>query len=105
MLLLVIGAVTNSQRIINQALISEKKGKKMNMCKALEELEQRGISKGIKQGIKQGISEGREEMLRDLVEKKLQKGKSVEEIADALEQEYSVIQRIVDELKMIQKVK
>lgn len=104
-LALVIGAVTNSQRIINQALISEKKGKKMNMCKALEELEQRGISKGIKQGIKQGISEGREEMLRDLVEKKLQKGKSVEEIADALEQEYSVIQRIVDELKMIQKVK
>lgn len=88
-LALVIGAVTNSQRIINQALISEKKGKKMNMCKALEELEQQGISKG------------REEMLRDLVEKKLHKGKSIEEIADELEQECSVIQKIVDELEII----
>lgn len=82
-LALVIGAVTKSQRIINQALISEKKGEKMNMCKALENLEKKG----------------REDMLRDLVAKKLQKGKSIEEIADALEQEYSVIQEIVDGLK------
>lgn len=53
------------------------------MCKALENLEKKG----------------REDMLRDLVAKKLQKGKSIEEIADALEQEYSVIQEIVDGLK------
>jgi len=98
-LALVIGAVTKSQRIINQALISEKRGEKMNMCKALEELEQQGINKGISKG----ISKGREEMLRDLVEKKLHKGKNIEEIADELEQECSVIQKIVDELERIRK--
>lgn len=71
----------------------------MNICKALEELEQQGINKGISKG----ISKGREEMLRDLVEKKLHKGKNIEEIADELEQECSVIQKIVDELERIRK--
>ena len=42
-------------------------------------------------------------MLRDLVEKKLHKGKNIEEIADELEQECSVIQKIVDELERIRK--
>lgn len=82
-LALVIGAVTNSQRIINQALNSEKKGEKIDMCKALENLEKKG----------------KEELLRDLVKKKLQKEKNIEEIADALEQEPSTIQKIIDELK------
>ena len=95
-LALVIGSITNSQRIINQALNAEKKGEKMNMCKVWEEIEQNAISKGISQG----VSQGKEEMLRDLVRKKLCKRKSVKEIANELEQECSVVQKIIDELEV-----
>ena len=41
---LVIGAITESKELINQAL--ERKGGRMNMCKALEELKLEGIEKG-----------------------------------------------------------
>lgn len=41
---LVIGAITESQELINQAL--ERQGGKMNMCKALEELKLEGMEKG-----------------------------------------------------------
>ena len=68
----------------------------MNMCKVWEEIEQNAISKGISQG----VSQGKEEMLRDLVRKKLCKRKSVKEIANELEQECSVVQKIIDELEV-----
>ncbi len=41
---LVIGAITDSPKLVNQAL--ERKGGRMNMCRALEELEREGIQKG-----------------------------------------------------------
>ncbi len=44
----VIGAITESQRLINHALKSEeKKGGLMNMCGALEELVNEGVEKGV----------------------------------------------------------
>lgn len=64
-LALVIGAVTNSPRIIDQALEFEINGEKMNMCKALEELEQ----KGREEGYISGIETGKKELLRQKVEK------------------------------------
>lgn len=94
-LALVIGAVTNSPRIIDQALEFEVKGEKMNMCKALEELEQ----KGRKEGYISGIEIGKKELLRQKVEKKLSKGKNVEKIADELEEEVSVIRKIIEDLQ------
>lgn len=38
--------------------------------------------------------EGREELLRELVKKKLDKGKTIAEIAEDLEEEISVIERM-----------
>lgn len=43
----VIGAITESQRLINHALKSEEKGGLMNMCGALEELVNEGVEKGV----------------------------------------------------------
>ena len=54
----VIGAITESQKLIDHALASEGKGGRVNMCSALEELEQQGIQQGVQQGIRQGIEQG-----------------------------------------------
>lgn len=86
-LALVVGAVTNSQKIIDQAMRMEQEGEKMDMCKALEALEQRGFESGKK------------ELLKEKVGKKLAKGKTVVIIADELEEEPEVIQRIVNEIQ------
>ena len=55
--------------------------------------------RGVKRGIKSGIKIGQEELMKQLVKKKLAKGKSVEVIADELEEEVSAIQRVIDEIK------
>ncbi len=54
-MLLAVGAITNSQRIIKQALEAEEKGEKVNMCRALEELEQQCMDAGKKSGEAKGI--------------------------------------------------
>ena len=43
----VIGAITESQELIDHALASEGKGGQVNMCSALEELKQQGMQQGI----------------------------------------------------------
>lgn len=60
------------------------------MCNVSLGIRERALAEGIEQGAKQ--------MLSQLVQKKLLKGKSVEEIAEALEEEVSIIQEIVGEL-------
>lgn len=52
---LVIGAITESQQLINHALNSESKGGQLNMCNALEELMQEGRLKGRLEGIRATI--------------------------------------------------
>lgn len=54
---LVIGAITESKELIAHAL--ERKGGRMNMCTALEELKKEGIEQGIERGIGQGIEKGK----------------------------------------------
>lgn len=51
---------------------------------------------GISQGISQGINQGEKRKMVSLVCKKLVKGCSAEEIADMLEEETELIQRICD---------
>ncbi len=46
----------------------------------------------------EGREEGREQKLVDLIQKKLEKGKSVEQIADALEETPERIRKIINEL-------
>ena len=69
----------------------ESEGEQMQMRKALQELEQRGVEAGREFGEKG--------LVKKLVKKKLAKGKSVEVIADELEEEVSAIQRVIDEIK------
>ena len=98
-LALVIGSITKSQGIIDQALDLEREGKQMQMCRALQELEQRGMEAGEKVGREAGIESGRKELLKQQVQKKLSKGKSLEVIADELEEEPATIQRIIEEIQ------
>ena len=55
---LVIGAITESQQLINHALESEQKGGQVNMCNALEELKLEGRLEGRLEGKQEGIEEG-----------------------------------------------
>lgn len=77
------------------------------MCEALMELMQEemdalreqcmteALAEGRAQGIAQGITAGRLEGKKDLIQKKLAKGKSIEEIADALEEPVEVIEEMI----------
>ena len=47
---LVIGAVTESQQLIDHALRSEQEGGPMSMCNALEELRREGVLEGQREG-------------------------------------------------------
>ena len=55
------GAITESQKLINHALELEQRGRKINMCNALEELRQEGVEEGRQEGRLEGRQEGRQE--------------------------------------------
>ena len=56
---LAIGAITESQQLIDHALRSEQEEGPMSMCNALEELRQEGIEEGRLEGRQEGRREGR----------------------------------------------
>ena len=67
-------------------------GEELNqMCNLSDYVEELGIQKG--------IEKGREQILMHLIEKKLEKGMSVSEIADALEEMEEVVYRMIDGMK------
>lgn len=71
---LVIGAITESQQLIDHALELEQKGGRINMCNALEELRQEGIQEGRLEGIRVVIQTCKDfNVSRDAVVKKLMK--------------------------------
>ena len=55
---LAIGAITESQQLIDHALRSEQEGGPMNMCNALEELRREGVLEGQREGRLEGRLEG-----------------------------------------------
>ena len=68
---IVIGAITQSQKLIDHALESERKGGQVNMCSALEELEKKAEQKGMIKGtIKtcKKIKLSREETTKNIIE-------------------------------------
>ena len=66
-------------------------GRELNiMCNLSDYVEERGIE--------QGIQKGEANKMRDLVVKKLDKGQSVEQIADALEESVETIRKIIEEV-------
>lgn len=61
---MVIGAITQSQKLIDHALERKQKGGQVNMCNALEELENTAIQRGLKKGIEEGLVKGIQATLR-----------------------------------------
>lgn len=49
--------------------------------------------------IAEGLAEGRAETLRVLIKKKLAKGKSLEEIADALEEDVETVEAMIKKME------
>ena len=48
-----------------------------------------------REGREEGLKQGREDLLREQIQKKLSKGKSVSEIAADLEEETAVIEQLI----------
>ena len=87
-----VGEFLQSESIVKKMMSGGEKGDEMNMCKALEDL--------FNDGVEQGIEQGKRQNLRMLVDKKLKKGYSVDEIADLFEENIEVIQELVKELEI-----
>lgn len=58
---------------------------------------QAGMEAGIEQGIEQGIAKGQHDLLTQKIKAKLAKGKSLELIADELEEDISVIEKLLNQ--------
>lgn len=95
-LAMVIGSITESQKLIDDAIKSDQKGGTFNMCKALEELEEQGRQKGRLEGRLEGISQGEYCGFIKLIFKKLVKNKSFEQIVDELELDTDVVRPLYD---------
>lgn len=65
-----------------------------------EDVKMNILEYGIEKGIEKGRADGARQKLRELVEKKLAKGYSAEEIADLLEEDLEMIRAIVEELNV-----
>ena len=55
---------------------------------------------GIEEGRMSGLEEGRMELLKQQIQRKLSKGKSIDEIAEELEESVTVIQNLISECKI-----
>ena len=73
----------------------EKKHMKAIRKEGYEDGLEDGIQKGIEQGIEQGIEKGLEQKLEELILKKLAKGKSIELIAEELEEDLEAVRATV----------
>ena len=55
---------------------------------------------GIEEGRMAGLEEGRMELLKQQIQRKLSKGKSIDEIAEELEESVTIIQNLISECKI-----
>ena len=76
----VIGAITESQRLINHALQSEKKGGQIYMCGALEELVNEGVQRGRQEGRIEGLQEGIQSNIRTCKTFKISKSDTIKNV-------------------------
>ena len=72
-------------------------GKYMQACEEKYYEKQEAREEGIKLGIEEGIQTGERRKLRELAIKKQQKGKSIEEIAEILEEDEETIRQLLEE--------
>ena len=78
----------------------EKKLRKAEFETGREAGIEEGRMAGIKEGRMAGIEEGRSELLKQLIQRKLSKGKSIDEIAEELEESVTVIQNLIGEYEI-----
>lgn len=83
-----LNACTNSNIEIQEGV------EKMDMCKGLKEL----LEDKMEQGMEQGIDLGASRKLKELVEKKLKQGDSLQKIADDLMEDIHVIEENIKEI-------
>ncbi len=90
--------LTRQKAEVYSMLLTEYNEKK-HMRQTYEEGVREGRKEGIREGIREGTELGAEQKLEELVRKKLARGKSMEEMADELEETEESIQRIIERLK------
>lgn len=77
--------------------MNEKLQEEVNvMCNLSDWVEEEGIKKGMATGLERGAYN----KMCELIQKKLQKGLSVEAIADAIEEPVETVQRIIKDMKI-----
>lgn len=59
-----------------------------------------GLAQGIEQGLEQGLERGQKQKLQNLIEKKFERGDSVEKIADDLMEDVDIVREIVEQMKI-----
>ena len=69
----------------------------MKMDEKYEQGLKEGLTKGLQQGIEQGLEQGYDKHLYVQVQKKLEKGKSISQIADECEESEDAICKIISE--------
>ena len=90
---------SNRAEVINMSIfeydkeLEEKKLRRAEFQAGMEA----GIEKGIEQGIERGIAKGQHDLLKQKIKVKLAKGKSLELIADELEEDISVIEKLLNQ--------
>ena len=67
---------------------TEQKEETVDMCKAIQEM------------YDDGVRQGRDELLKEQIQRKLSKGKSIDEIAEELEESVTVIQNLIGECEI-----
>lgn len=77
-------AFLNMKQILGEA---EHKEEMIDMCKAIQEM--------YDDGVKDGIQKGKIELLKEQIQRKLSKGKSIDEIAEELEESVTIIQNLI----------
>ena len=94
----VITAFTHATELTNRKL-EPNEGGKIDMCEGIKQLIEEGKNEGISIGRNEGISigrnEGRNDNMKDLISKKLAKGKSISVIADELEETVETIHNFI----------
>ena len=78
----------------------EKKLRKAEFEAGREAGIEEGRIAGIDEGRMSGLEEGRMELLKQQIQRKLSKGKSIDEIAEELEESVTVIQNLISECKI-----
>lgn len=64
-----------------------------------KEAREEGLAEGRSEGLALGRAEGEQNKLRQQIEKKLARGKSVSEIAEALEEEEDTVRKMIQEIQ------